>query len=370
MWIIKKLVHLPVKYIYVLIIGLFTSGVQAQADTLELNLRVYGEVYYGIETSGTTPDQRLPFVYNHSRNNAFAVNLGMIQINADHANYRFRLGMHGGTYVQDNYAGEPEMLRYFSEASAGLNLTSSGKLWLDAGIFPSHIGFESAVNTENPTLTRSMIADLSPYYSCGAKLNWKPNEKLELEALVLNGWQRIAPIQGNTLPSFGTRATYTGASSKLNWSTFIGPQGADATREMRYFSNLFYTQNIGQRFKIIADVDAGIQERINGIGAFDRWIGLAAIFSAQLGKRSSIAVRGEWFGDQDDVVASFILLGADAATGVSLNYDRKIASGVQWRTEAKWTAFKEDPNNLLFPLKENSFFICSSILVDLNRYLH
>ena len=35
-------------------------------------------------------------------------------------------------------------------------------LWLDAGIFVSHIGLESANSRDNLTLTRSIMADNSP----------------------------------------------------------------------------------------------------------------------------------------------------------------------------------------------------------------
>ena len=344
------------------------SGVHAQTDSIDLNLRVYGEVYYGHEMlTPSWSDQRLPFVYNHARNNQVAINLGLVQLNMDHEKYRARLGFHGGTYVQDNYSAEPEMLRYFSEANIGVSLSKKGKLWLDAGMFPSHIGFESAINTDNPTLSRSMIADLSPYYLCGAKLNWKPSEKIELEALVINGWQRIAPVQGNSLPSFGTRFTYTGGRSKFNWSTYVGPEGSDTYRRMRYFSNVYYIQDFGKRFKLILDVDAGIQESSTWSDSYDQWMGLAGIFRTELGRRSAFAFRGEWYTDPEDNITPFIILGADAAAGFSVNYDRKIAGGVLWRTEAKWITFIRDPENVLFSLREDSFFTCTSILFDLNR---
>lgn len=57
---------------------------------------------------------------------------------------------------------------------------------------PSHIGFESAIGKDCWNLTRSILADNSPYYETGIKLGYtSKNEKLYLAGMYLNGWQRI-----------------------------------------------------------------------------------------------------------------------------------------------------------------------------------
>lgn len=59
--------------------------------------------------------------------------------------------------------------------------------WLDAGIYPSHIGLESAVGKDNRTLTRSLAAENSPYYESGARITYvTPNNAWTLCAHVLN----------------------------------------------------------------------------------------------------------------------------------------------------------------------------------------
>jgi hypothetical protein len=75
------------------------------------------------------------------------------------------LGLHAGTYVHDNYAQEPKALRHIYEANIGLSLSKKNKLWVDLGVFESHIGFEVAQSTENQTLTKSICAELSPYFT-------------------------------------------------------------------------------------------------------------------------------------------------------------------------------------------------------------
>lgn len=58
---------------------------------------------------------------------------------------------------------------------------------------PSHLGFESAVGIDCWNLTRSILAENSPYYETGIKLNYT-NKKQDLYIAfhLLNGWQKIA----------------------------------------------------------------------------------------------------------------------------------------------------------------------------------
>jgi hypothetical protein len=75
--------------------------------------------------------------------------------------------------------------------------------------FASHIGFESAIGKDCWNLTRSILADNSPYYESGAKLSYtSKNEKWFISGLILNGWQRIQRVEGNNLPAFGHQLTF------------------------------------------------------------------------------------------------------------------------------------------------------------------
>ena len=109
-----------------------------------------------------------------------------------------------GTYANSNLAAEPGVLKNIFEANAGVKISKKKKLWIDAGIFESHIGFESAIGKNCWNLTRSISADNSPYYESGIKLSYtSDNEKWFLSGLILNGWQRIQRVNGNNTPAFG-----------------------------------------------------------------------------------------------------------------------------------------------------------------------
>ena len=114
-----------------------------------------------------------------------------------------------GTYPQDNMVAEQGALRYINEANIGVKISENKNLWIDAGIMPSHIGWESAIGKDNYTLTRSIAAENSPYFETGVRLSYTTdNGKWYLSGLVLNGWQRIAKPEGNQSISFGHQVTY------------------------------------------------------------------------------------------------------------------------------------------------------------------
>ncbi len=163
-----------------------------------------------------------------------------------------------GTYAQANLIGEPELLRNVFEARVGMKVSKQKELWLDAGIFPSHIGMESAIGIENRTLTRTVIAENSPYYLSGAKLTWTVSDRWEFAAVFNNGWQRLRRVQNNT-PCFGTQALWSpGKGTKLNWSTFLGSDTPDSLGYYRVFNNFWWSWE-GAKWCAQLGADIGLQ---------------------------------------------------------------------------------------------------------------
>ena len=195
--------------IFTFLIGLSYCTV-AQTDSLKSTLKSiqisgFLDVYYGFDFNQPQSEWRQPFLFNYNRHNSFSLNLGKIKFSVEDSSYRASLAFHTGTYVNDNYSSQLGLLKSVSEASVGFALNKNKKMWLDVGVLPSHIGFESAISADNWTLTRSILAENSPYYMAGAKVTFKPTSKLELSAIVCNGWQVIKRLDGNSLLSFGSQ---------------------------------------------------------------------------------------------------------------------------------------------------------------------
>ncbi|MBK6265767.1 porin [Marivirga sp. S37H4] len=329
------------------------------------------DAFYMYDFNQPGTNYRQGFFYNHNRHNEFNVNLALMKVNVEHAKYRANFAFHAGTYGNDNYSEEPGLLKNIFEANVGISLNERNNLWLDAGVFASHIGFESAISTDNWTLTRSFIAESSPYFLSGAKLTYNPNDKWELVALMCNGWQRIQRLEGNSLPSYGTQVNYSpNERITLNWSTFIGTDEPDSTRRMRYFNDFFGQFQLSEKFSLIAGIDYGVQQRAKSSDSYDAWFTPIIIGQLTINKSWKTAVRAEYFQDNAEIIIPTETGNEFNITGLSWNWDYWPTSNVACRLEARWLNSKDRifaTNDDSF--SNNNFTIGSSIAIQFSEML-
>ena len=132
----------------------------------------YVEAYYSHDFNMTINNTKPSFVYSYNKNNEASVNLAFVKGSYNTDNVRVNLALAGGSYMSSNYASEPGVLNNIYESNVGLKLSDKNNVWIDVGVFASHLGFESAVGKDNWTLTRSFSADNTPYYETGAKISY------------------------------------------------------------------------------------------------------------------------------------------------------------------------------------------------------
>jgi hypothetical protein len=167
----------------ILVLTVLVTGIcptQAQDTTrtdtaINIRFSAYTEVYYGYDFTQPANNERPAYLYNHKRHNEVNANLLLLHAEYERDGMRGAAGLMAGNYAQYNLAHEPPMLQHIYEARVGMRLSKRRELWVDAGIFPSHIGFETVIGMENHTLTRSIVAENSPYYEAGVMLSYKPN---------------------------------------------------------------------------------------------------------------------------------------------------------------------------------------------------
>lgn len=315
--------------------------ISAQSDTTwqkapEISFSGYADVFYAFDFSLPEGSERQPYLVNHNRHNEFNVNHVLVKSQIRHEKYRANLGVHTGTYVQDNYAHEPQALRYIYEANVGISLSKKNKLWLDVGVLESYIGFEVAQSTQNQTLTRSFCAELSPYYFSGTQLSYDPNDKWSFKFLITNGWQRIQRLAGNSLPSFGSQIQYKpNARWLLNWSTFVGTDTPDVARSMRYFSNFYTKFEANEKFNFVLGVDYGMQEDLIFKSTLYYWTNLTGIAQYKFSKQWQTAFRFEFFSDIDGVLLADVWPNS-VLGGFSLNIDYRPHQNLLLRWENRF----------------------------------
>jgi hypothetical protein len=309
---------------------------------------------------------RLPFAYSYNRHNEINLNLGFVKLAYATDKLRANIALMAGTYSNDNLAAEPGVLKNILEANAGVKISKKKNLWIDAGIFSSHIGFESAVGKDCWNLTRSILADNSPYYESGAKISYTSNnEKWFVSALILNGWQRIYRPNGNNTPAFGHQLTFKPhAKVILNSSSFIGNDKPDSVKQMRYFHNFYGIFQLHTKLAATVGFDFGAEQTVKGSTSYNTWFSPVLILKLSPNSKFNIAARGEYYSDSRGVIIATGTSNGFKTFGYSLNFDFLIRDNIMWRIEGRGFSSKDQIFTLNNKASSQNYFVTSSIAIS------
>lgn len=322
--------------IFALLLG-FSSFGQSDSSKKYWKLSGYLEAYFGVDADNGINKIRPSFLYSYNRNRQLNLNLGFVKWAFDNNKIRSNVALMAGTYSTTNLSAEPGFLKNVFEANIGIKLARIKNLWLDAGVFPSHIGFESAIGKDCWTLSRSVLAENSPYYESGIKLSFITNdEKWTLTALLLNGWQHIKPPSGNTSLAFGHQVVYKPNDKILfNSSSFIGVDAPDSAKVLRLFHNLYSQIQASERVGFIIGLDLGAQQKIADKSRYDLWVAPIVMTRLRWHKKFHTALRAEYYSDPENVIINKSTFGKFNTYGFSINADYQIFKNTLWRIEAR-----------------------------------
>ncbi len=323
-----------------IILAILVSGqLFAQKDTTKGSLQFSGyvEAYYTYDINNPANHERPGFVYSHNKHNEFNVNLAFLKLNYSATRVHANVALMAGSYAQYNLAAEQGLIKNIYEANAGYKISKKANLWVDAGVFSSHIGFESAIGKDCWNLTRSILADNSPYYESGVKLSYtSPREKWFISGLILNGWQRIARPNGNQTPAFGHQVIFKPNSKiTLNSSSFIGNDKPDSSRQMRYFHNFYGQFLIGDDFAITAGFDIGAEQKAKASSQYNVWYSPVVIFKYAFTPVFTMAARAEYYSDKNGVIIATGTPNGFQTLGYSANFDFNFTNNFVWRVEGR-----------------------------------
>lgn len=325
------------KKILTLAVTLGTALYSNAQEASKIKVSGYLETYYGFDFNKPRDNNRPGFIYSHNRHNEVNLNLGFIKGNYDNGAVRANIAVMAGTYTNVNLAAESGVLKNIFEANAGLKLSKTENLWLDAGIFSSHIGFESAISKDCWVLTRNISSENSPYYETGAKLTYGTSDgKLTATVLYLNGFQRINRVNGNMQPAGGLQLTYK-PSTKLtfNYSNYIGSEGENAVRTQRVYHNFYAIAQLTASFGLTGGFDYATQQKVKGQSSKNEILSPVLIAQYKFDTKWAMAARVEYYEDKNGL---FIVTGTPngfKTMGYSVNLDYAPISNAVVRLEGK-----------------------------------
>lgn len=327
----------------------------------------YVDIYYSYDLAQPDNHTRPGFFYSYNKSNEVNLNLGMAKVNYSTENIRANMALMAGTYPQYNLSAEQDLLKNVLEANVGIKISKNNNLWIDAGIMPSHIGFESAIGKDCATLTRSILAENSPYYEAGVKISYtSESEKWYLAGMYLNGWQRIQKIDGNQTPAFGTQISFKPSYRiTLNWSTYVGNEQADSEKRWRYFNDFYGQFKITEKTNLMAGFDVGSQQSEKNSTKYDTWFSPILIVQYKPTNKIQLAARGEYYNDKKGVLIATGTPNGFQTYGFSANFDYLIADNILFRLEARNLVSKDE----IFLKNENSTntntFLTTSLAISL-----
>ena len=363
----KILFHFIVKRILFGAALLLGTQLSSQDSTSRsITISGYAETYYQYDFNRPSDNKRPNFIYSHNRHNEFNLNLGFIKAGYEDKRIRASLALAAGTYMNANYAAEPGVLKNIFEGYAGLKLIEKKDFWVDLGIFGSHIGFESAISKDCWNLTRSILAENSPYFEAGARITYKTdNNKWMFRVLALNGWQRITRLNDHSLMNWGTQIQFKPSEKVvINYSNFFGSDKPDSVRLLRLFHNLYGIFSISEKVGLTFGLDIGTEEKLPGAGDNNSWFSPTAILRYLISAKWAIAVRGEYYSDENGVIVTTGSPRGFKTAGFSLNLDYNISKNMLVRMEARKLISKDKIFIKENALTESNTFITSSIALS------
>jgi hypothetical protein len=317
--------------------ALITNSFAYGQEEPKVKVSTYLETYYSYDFSKPADNNRPGFIYSHNRHNEVNLNLGFIKGSYDDGSIRANLAVMAGTYTNANLAAEPGVLKNIFEANAGVKLSKTANLWLDAGVFSSHLGFESAISKDCWVLTRNISSENTPYYESGAKITYGTADgKLSATALYLNGWQRINRQNGNSQPAGGLQLSWKPVSGvTLNYSNYLGTEGVDSVRVKRFYHNVYAIFQLMEHLGVTVGLDYGTQEKAKGSDEKNEVISPVAIAQYRFTDKWAVAGRIEHYQDKNGIFINTDTPEGFNTTGYSLNIDYAPVANAVLRVEGK-----------------------------------
>jgi len=267
-------------------------------------LAVHGFIDGDYARNGNAPLSHESFVpgtgTTAERADEFAINLVAIDLAVEPKPVGFHLALVGGNGAEVVHAGEldssatgSKVYRHLYQASISYLAPIGRGVLFEAGVYPSHIGYESFYSKDNWNYTRSWLGEFSPYYQTGLKASYTFNGHWSAQVHLMNGWQIIA--DNNRGKSVGTQIAWSSDRLTASFNTFAGPELANDDKHLRVLGDLVATWKATRRLSVGTSIDRGHQALPGHLTA--SWLGVAGYARYALDDRRALAIRAEQFRD-------------------------------------------------------------------------
>jgi hypothetical protein len=320
------------RLLFILVL-LFPKFAFSQINKDSIHFSGYTEIYFAQDQHNWNDHQRPDFLYSHTSTNHFALNTAVIDFKYSSERVKTQLSLVEGTYANKVTSAEPIGFGALYVGNISYRLSAAKNLWLQAGVFPSHIGLESAIGFSNLSLTRSLAAENSPYYESGLNIQYtSKNNKWFGSLLLLNGWQTMTLTPQQRRPDIGSQIQFKPNSKiTLNHSTYFGEVAVLDSSQTRFFQNFYAQVQLKDKWTVQLQADYGMQETGNN-GLDKSWMTGFVGISYELNEKLHLVGRVEMLRDKNNLVIAGV---NNDLWGYSFNInyllDKHLMLRAEWR---------------------------------------
>ena len=244
-----------------------------------------------------------------SRHNQVAPNMVLAYVRKDAtelSRWGGEFGVQGG-YDTVDFAFLPgekkvdgaDVLRHIHRANISYLAPVGHGLTMTAGLFNSLIGYESLYAKDNPTYTRSWLADYSPYMMFGVNAVYPVNDRLTVTAFVVNRYAYLSYTVAQ--PSYGGKWSYALTTRLTAMQTlYWGPDQTNASLEFWRFYGNHILEWKGDEVTVAVSYDIGTENIANRHDSPRAYVmGGNVVMRWHVAGPWSVAVRPEFYWDRN-----------------------------------------------------------------------
>ena len=296
-----------------------TRIAQAPSDKYDstgtISLSGYISCYYGMysDTSNATGFQKFPT--SAPKSETFSLNIVQLSAAYHSRNFRGIFTFHYGDIPHCAWSNEYNLIQ---EANVGMRVAP--KLWLDAGMFRTHMGLESIQPRENITYSIATTTYYEPYFLSGAKLTWNPGSKLTLQANVFNSFNTFHETNKNkafglaALYEFNSKLSITFNSIHCDESPLYAP-----LKQPRLYNNLYLAYK-SKHIDLGAEINYGTQQHTKLADSTKSAIMYSTLLAVKIkfSPKYAVYTRGEYFYDPNEILTGPVQNGHHQLVGIDL----------------------------------------------------
>jgi hypothetical protein len=277
-----------------------------------LGLSIYLQGGYTYNFWNPNPSENALRLFDHKAN-SFTLDLAQIQFMRDAPvggiGYKLKVSMgetakyiHSrGLGIKDGQAPADTEPFDLTEAYMQYNAPLGRGLKFTFGKFATYIGAEVIEARDNPNYSRSLLFNYAyPLFThTGLSVGYSFSDALTTTFYLTNGWDNVD--DNNTGKTLGLSIGWTPIEQlAMSFNFSYGPEQNNNNSNIRFLFDWVGTIKPLKNLSFILNADYGSEQKdpnANGIDSL--WYGAAAIVKYDFNDFFSLALRGEYFNDQD-----------------------------------------------------------------------